>query len=117
MPGDPNRAPHFLPATERTCCDPPPFMTRDRVRRRVIVRGNVQGVFFRDSCRREARSRGVAGWVTNRSDGAVEAVFEGDPDAVAALVEFCRRGPRGADVGSVDDSGEAPEGLSGFQIR
>ena len=87
------------------------------VRSRVVVRGNVQGVFFRDSARREAEARGVAGWITNRPDGAVEAVFEGDPDAVAALVEFCRRGPRGADVESVDESSEEPEGLSGFQVR
>ena len=89
----------------------------EQVRRRVVVRGNVQGVFFRDSCRREASSRGVAGWVTNRSDGAVEAVFEGEPDAVAAMVGWCSRGPRGADVESVDESAEEPEGLSGFQIR
>jgi acylphosphatase len=87
------------------------------VRRRVVVRGNVQGVFFRDSCRREAESRGVAGWVSNRPDGAVEAVFEGEPDAVAALVDWCTRGPRGADVDSVDDTSEEPEGLSGFRIR
>jgi len=87
------------------------------VRHRVVVRGNVQGVFFRDTARREAEARGVAGWITNRPDGAVEAVFEGNPDAVAALVEFCRRGPRGADVDSIDDTGEEPEGLSGFQIR
>jgi acylphosphatase len=87
------------------------------VRRRVVVHGNVQGVFFRDSARREATSRGVAGWVTNRPDGAVEAVFEGDPDGVAALVDFCRRGPRGADVQSVDESSEDPEGLSGFEVR
>jgi acylphosphatase len=87
------------------------------VRRRVVVHGNVQGVFFRDSCRREANSRGVAGWVTNRRDGAVEAVFEGAPDAVAALVDFCRHGPRGADVESLDETGEEPEGLSGFEIR
>jgi acylphosphatase len=89
----------------------------ERVRRHVVVRGSVQGVFFRDSCRREAESRGVAGWVSNRRDGAVEAVFEGDPDAVGALVDWCARGPRGADVDSVDDSSEEPEGLSGFQIR
>ena len=89
----------------------------EQVRRRVVVRGNVQGVFFRDSCRREASSRGVAGWVTNRSDGAVEAVFEGEPDAVAAMVGWCSPGPRGADVESVDESAEEPEGLSGFQIR
>ncbi len=87
------------------------------VRRRVVVRGYVQGVFFRDSCRREARSRGLAGWVTNRPDGAVEAVFEGDPDAVRALVDWCRHGPRGADVDSLDETDEAPEGISGFEIR
>jgi acylphosphatase len=89
----------------------------ERVRRRVVVHGSVQGVFFRDTCRRMASSRGVAGWVTNRSDGAVEAVFEGEPEAVAALVDFCRSGPRGADVDSVDESSEEPEGLSGFDIR
>jgi acylphosphatase len=82
-----------------------------------VVRGNVQGVFFRESARRQADARGVAGWITNRSDGAVEAAFEGDRDAVDALVEFCRHGPRGADVDSVDESSEEPEGLSGFQVR
>jgi len=92
-------------------------MARERVRRRVIVRGNVQGVFFRDSCRREARSRGVAGWVANRPDGAVEAAFEGEPDAVRALVSWCREGPRSADVESVDEASEEPEGLSGFRVR
>ena len=89
----------------------------EQARRRVVVRGNVQGVFFRDSCRQKARSRGVAGWVTNRPDGAVEAVFEGDPDAVRALVDWCGQGPRGADVASVDETSEEPEGLSGFEIR
>ena len=89
----------------------------EAVRRRVVVRGNVQGVFFRDSCRREASSRGVAGWVTNRRDGAVEAVFEGEPDAVQGMVDWCSRGPRGADVDSVDESTEEPEGVSGFEIR
>lgn len=92
-------------------------MTRERVRRRLVVRGNVQGVFFRDSCRREARSRGVAGWVMNRSDGAVEAVFEGEPGAVAAMAEWCREGPRGAQVEAADETSEQPEGLSGFEIR
>jgi acylphosphatase len=87
------------------------------VRRRVVVRGNVQGVFFRDSCRREARSRGVTGWVVNRPDGAVEAVFEGEPEAVEALVDWCRHGPRGADVESVDETREDPEGVSGFDVR
>jgi acylphosphatase len=89
----------------------------EQARRRVVVRGNVQGVFFRDSCRQKARSRGVAGWVTNRPDGAVEAVFEGDPGAVQAMVDWCGQGPRGAEVESVDESTEEPEGLSGFDIR
>jgi acylphosphatase len=89
----------------------------DVARSRVVVHGRVQGVFFRDSCRREANARGVAGWITNRPDGAVEAVFEGEPDAVATLVELCRRGPRGARVESVEESSEDPEGLSGFQVR
>ncbi len=89
----------------------------ERERRRVVVHGDVQGVFFRDSTSDEAERRGVAGWVTNRSDGAVEAVFEGDPDAVAALVEFCRSGPRGADVRSVEETSEDPEGLTGFRVR
>jgi acylphosphatase len=89
----------------------------DVTRSHVVVHGHVQGVFFRDSCRRKANARGLAGWITNRPDGAVEAVFEGEPDAVAALVDFCRRGPRGADVGSVDETREEPEGLTGFQVR
>jgi acylphosphatase len=86
------------------------------VRRRVVVHGHVQGVFFRDT-RREASRRGVAGWVTNRPDGAVEAVFEGPPDAVTAMAEFCEAGPRGADVARVETSEEEPEGLSGFDVR
>ena len=89
----------------------------DPVRRRVVVHGSVQGVFFRDTCRRQASSRGVAGWVTNRPDGAVEAVFEGEPDAVSSMVDWCSQGPRGADVDSIDEGTEEPEGLSGFQIR
>jgi acylphosphatase len=89
----------------------------DAARRRVVVHGRVQGVFFRDTCRRQADARGVAGWITNRPDGAVEAVFEGAAADVAALVEFCRHGPRGAEVRSVDESSEEPEGLSGFRVR
>jgi acylphosphatase len=89
----------------------------ETARSRVIVRGNVQGVFFRDTCRREATGRGVSGWVSNRPDGAVEAVFEGEPDAVSALVDWCGRGPRGAEVDSVEETREEPEGLSGFEIR
>jgi acylphosphatase len=89
----------------------------DVVRSRVVVHGHVQGVFFRDTARRQASRRGVAGWVTNRADGAVEAVFEGPPEAVAAMVEFCESGPRGADVDRVETKDEEPEGLSGFDVR
>jgi acylphosphatase len=89
----------------------------EMVRSRVVVHGNVQGVFFRDTCRRKASERGVAGWVTNRPDGAVEAVFEGEPEAVRALVEWAGAGPRGAEVQSVDETGEEPQGLSRFEIR
>ena len=87
------------------------------VRRRVIVRGFVQGVFFRDSTRRLARQHGVSGWIANRADGAVEAVFEGEADAVERLVAFSRKGPRGAHVESVEVTEEEPEGLSGFAVR
>jgi acylphosphatase len=87
------------------------------MRRRVVVHGRVQGVFFRDSTREEAERRGVAGWVTNRDDGAVEAVFEGEPDPVQAMVRFCSEGPRSADVDRVEESEEEPEGLSGFDVR
>jgi acylphosphatase len=89
----------------------------ERARRRVVVHGHVQGVFFRDTTRREAQRRGVSGWVSNRPDGAVEAVFEGSPEAVDAMVDFCSGGPRGADVDSVETSDEEPEGLSGFDVR
>jgi acylphosphatase len=88
-----------------------------QVRRRVVVRGHVQGVFFRDSTRREALRRGVSGWVSNRADGAVEAVFEGSPAEVEALVRFCAAGPRGAEVLDVSVTDEPPEGLEGFAVR
>ena len=87
------------------------------IRRRVLIRGKVQGVFFRDTTRRQAESRGVAGWVDNRSDGSVEALFEGDEDDVEAMIAFCRQGPRGAEVEGVEVSEERPEGLSGFEVR
>lgn len=87
------------------------------VARRVVVHGSVQGVFFRDTTRRKAQSRGVSGWVRNRSDGAVEALFEGEPQAVDALVAFAREGPRGAQVDRVDVEEAQPEGLGGFEIR
>jgi acylphosphatase len=83
----------------------------------VRAHGRVQGVFFRDSVRREAARRGVAGWVRNCFDGSVEAVFEGPPDAVGALVDYCRAGPGHSDVARLDETSEAAEGLSGFEIR
>ena len=88
-----------------------------RRRVRVVVTGDVQGVGFRWSARREAEERGVAGWVRNRPDGRVEAVFEGIPDAVDAMVSWCRTGPRWATVSDVDVVDEAPEGASGFDIE
>jgi acylphosphatase len=86
------------------------------VRKRVFVSGWVQGVFYRDSCRLEAQRRGVAGMVRNLPDGRVEAVFEGAPDAVDAVVSWARRGPRGASVDSVEVQDEPPEGLTGFDV-
>jgi acylphosphatase len=86
-------------------------------RKRVVVSGRVQGVFFRDTARRRAEAAGVAGWVENRADGAVEAVFEGDAAAVDELVDFCQRGPSRAEVASVEVTDEEPEGLTGFQVR
>ena len=86
------------------------------VRRRVRAHGRVQGVFFRDSVRREAERRGVAGWARNCSDGTAEAVFEGDAEAVEAMVAFVRGGPGHAVVSDVDVSEEPPEGISGFSV-
>ena len=76
----------------------------------------MQGVFFRDSVRREADRRGVAGWARNCSDGTAEAVFEGDADAVEAMVAFVRSGPGHAEVSDVEVSDETPEGVSGFSV-
>jgi len=86
------------------------------VRRRVIVSGRVQGVWFRGSTEAEARTAGVCGWVRNLADGRVEAVFEGPAPAVDALVAFCRRGPRHARVEGIEVFEEAPEGLAGFRV-
>lgn len=87
------------------------------VRRRLIAHGRVQGVFFRDTTRRDAESRGVAGWARNLPDGTVEVVFEGDPEAVERLVDLCREGPGHSEVSSLDVFEEPPEGTQGFQIR
>ena len=80
------------------------------------MHGFVQGVGFRFAVERRAQSRGVAGWVRNRPDGTVEAVFEGEPEDVEALVEFCRRGPLGASVERVEVEPESPDGLAGFRV-
>ena len=92
-------------------------MAEDTVRRHVTISGEVQGVFFRETARRKATEAGVAGWITNRSDGRVEAVFEGPAEAVEDLVEFCRQGPTAATVEDVDVQTEEPESLSGFDVR
>jgi acylphosphatase len=87
------------------------------VRKHVVVHGRVQGVFFRDTTRRMAAARGVAGWVRNTPEGTVEAVFEGEPDAVEGLIRFAQEGPRGATVERVEVAEEPPEGLTGFRVR
>ncbi len=87
------------------------------VRRRVVVHGRVQGVGFRYSLAQAAWSRGVEGWASNRPDGSLEAVFEGDPEAVESLVRFCQKGPRGAKVDRVEVFEEEPEGLTRFDAR
>jgi acylphosphatase len=84
---------------------------------RVVAHGRVQGVFFRDSVRRRAESFGVSGWVRNRDDGTVEAVFEGEPGTVSSLVDYCRDGPGRAAVTRLDVSDEAPDSTDGFQVR
>jgi acylphosphatase len=86
------------------------------IRKRVVVHGRVQGVFFRDTVRRRAVAAGVAGWARNTAEGTVEAVFEGEPAAVERLVALCREGPRGARVDHVDIIEESPRGLAGFRI-
>lgn len=82
-----------------------------------MVHGRVQGVFFRDSTREEARRAGVTGWVRNRPDGTVEAAFEGQRDAVERLVDHCRGGPGRATVERLEVTVEEPEGASSFEVR
>jgi acylphosphatase len=83
----------------------------------VIVSGRVQGVYFRDSCRRMAQQHAVNGWVRNLPDGRVEALFEGEPAAVQRLVDWVREGPRLAVVTGIAVQSEEPEGLGSFEIR
>jgi len=87
------------------------------VRYRVLISGRVQGVFFRDACRRLAEQHGVAGWVRNLPDGRVEAVFEGPDKDVRRLVDWARTGPRLAVVDNVAVQPEPPEGLAAFRIE
>jgi acylphosphatase len=88
-----------------------------RIRRRVVVRGRVHGVGFRAATLAEATRRAVAGWVRNCADESVEAAFEGTPEAVAALIAFCERGPRHAYVSGVTAHEEPPEGAQEFTIQ
>jgi acylphosphatase len=88
----------------------------DRIARDVVVRGNVQGVFFRDSCRREAARAQVVGWVRNEPDGSVRAHLEGTPGAVERLVAWMREGPPNAVVERVEVTESEPSGLSGFEV-
>jgi acylphosphatase len=82
-----------------------------------VIHGRVQGVFFRDTLRTLAERSGVAGWARNTPQGTVEAVLEGEEDAVGRLIAFAREGPEGARVEHVDERAEEPNGLSGFSIR
>lgn len=87
------------------------------IRKRVLVSGEVQGVFFRDTCRRVAGQQGVTGWVRNLPDGRVEAVFEGDPHSVERMVRWTRRGPAHARVTGIAVQDEPAEGFAAFEVR
>ncbi|AYY11911.1 acylphosphatase [Actinobacteria bacterium YIM 96077] len=91
-------------------------MSASVIRRRVVAHGRVQGVFFRDTCRREAARNQVSGWVRNVPDGSVEAVFEGPPEGVEAMVAWAHEGPPAAKVERVDVTEEPVEGNDGFRI-
>ena len=88
-----------------------------RVARNVVISGRVQGVFFRHGMRRQATRHGISGWVRNRPDGTVQAHLEGAPDAVAAVVLWCRTGPRGAEVEDLQVTAVEPEGEDRFFVR
>lgn len=100
------------------CCDPGAVPAADApIRRRLVVRGQVQGVFFRDTCRQEATARGVAGSAANRDDGSVEIVLEGPPAAVEEVIAWARHGPDAARVDGVGVHEEQPRGdVRGFDI-
>ena len=89
-----------------------------KTRAHVFVRGVVQGVFFRQTTLELARSTSVDGWIRNLPDGRVEAIFEGEEEAVAEIVEFCRHGPPRAVVTGVDVSWESYHGeFCSFKAR
>lgn len=92
-------------------------MSSETIRRRLVVHGKVQGVFFRDSTREAAQNEGVSGFAINNPDGSVEVVLEGPPEAVESVAGYVRRGPSSAKVDHVETHDETPEGLTGFQIR
>lgn len=88
----------------------------------LIISGTVQGIGYRESMRREAEHLGVDGWVRNRREGTVEALIDGDPDAVRQLIGWAHQGPRGARISGVkvtgaDETVDSGETLSGFEIR
>ena len=87
------------------------------IRKRVVASGRVQGVWFRETCRREADALGVRGWVTNRHDGNVEAVFEGEEADVERMVAWARRGPQRGRVDRLEVHDEEPRGERGFAVR
>ena len=87
------------------------------VRRRVVVHGRVQGVFFRAQCADAAQALGVAGWVSNEPEGTVQAVFEGDADAVEDMIAWCHEGSPRAHVDHVDVHEEEPRDERGFSTR
>jgi acylphosphatase len=87
------------------------------IRRRVVVHGRVQGVFFRDTCRQQADAQRVTGWVRNLPDGSVEAVFEGEQPAVDAMTRWCREGPARARVEDLEVQEQPPTGERGFEVR
>jgi acylphosphatase len=86
------------------------------IARQVRVHGYVQGVSFRATCQWEAKARGVTGWARNELDGTVSAWFEGEPDAVEAMIEWCRRGPRAAQVTHIDVEAVAPQERRRFDV-
>ena len=89
----------------------------ERIARRLVVHGRVQGVWYRESMRQEAGRLGVSGWVRNRLDGTVEAVIEGSPEAVDAITTWARRGPQDAHVTRLDVEATAPGNLERFETR